>query len=97
MGPVAILGGLPGKIVNLRKPASSCGTCPASRSISTSSAPTTNRVGTRPSVSISELLGSIEAGLSELGFSSETGSRSQDDEVKLFVERDRAQIKVEVR
>ena len=46
--------------------------------------------------SISELLGSIEAELFELGFSSETGSSSQGDEVKLFVEKDRTRVKVEV-
>lgn len=46
--------------------------------------------------SLSEFLGSIEAELSELGFSSETGASSQGDEVKLFVEKDRTRIKVEV-
>lgn len=45
---------------------------------------------------ISGLLGDIEAGLSELGFSCETGSSSQGDEVKLFIEKDRTRIKVEV-
>lgn len=46
--------------------------------------------------SISELLGGIETELSELGFSCETGASSQGDEVKLFVGKNSARIKVEV-
>jgi hypothetical protein len=46
--------------------------------------------------SISNLLGGIEDELSGLGFSCETGSSSQGDEVKLFVAKDRTRIKVEV-
>ncbi len=45
---------------------------------------------------ISELLGDIQAELSEQGFSCETGSSSQGDEVKLFIEKGRTRIKVEV-
>lgn len=45
---------------------------------------------------ISEHLHNIESELQNSGFSCETGSSSQGDEVKIFVEKDRTRVKVEV-